>query len=71
MTVNVRARDGGALLRDSEFRLRDGRRLAYCEYGARDGVPAFFFHGWPGSRLNFAPNHAAAADAGVRGVAVD
>ncbi len=31
--------------------LRDGRRLAFCEYGATAGKPVFYFHGWPGSRL--------------------
>jgi pimeloyl-ACP methyl ester carboxylesterase len=51
--------------------LRDGRRLAYCRYGASGGAPGFFFHGWPGSRLDFAPNHAAAAAAGLQVIAVD
>jgi pimeloyl-ACP methyl ester carboxylesterase len=58
-------------LAERELRLRDGRRLAYEEYGAADGQPVFFFHGWPGSRLDFAPNDAAAAAAGVRVIAVD
>jgi pimeloyl-ACP methyl ester carboxylesterase len=53
------------------LRLRDGRRLAYREYGASEGVPVFFFHGWPGSRLDFAPNEGAARDAGARVIAVD
>jgi pimeloyl-ACP methyl ester carboxylesterase len=57
--------------RESGIELRDGRRLVYCEYGTRDGSPVFFFHGWPGSRLDFAPNDAAAAAAGVRVIAVD
>ena len=57
--------------RDKEIRLGDGRRLAFCEFGTVDGAPAFFFHGWPGSRLDFAPNHDAAVDAGVRVIAVD
>jgi hypothetical protein len=39
--------------------LRDGRHLAYCEYGVPDGAPVFFLDGWSGSRLDFAPNHAA------------
>lgn len=56
---------------ENAIALADGRRLVYCEYGARDGAPVFFFHGWPGSRLDFAPNHATAADAGVRVIAVD
>lgn len=51
--------------------LADGRRLAYSQYGAADGVPAFFFHGWPGSRLDFTANHTAAAQARVRVIAVD
>ncbi|HEX6583001.1 MAG TPA: hypothetical protein VF056_05300 [Thermoleophilaceae bacterium] len=34
--------------------------MAFCEYGAADGSPASFFHGWPGSRLDFAANDAAA-----------
>jgi pimeloyl-ACP methyl ester carboxylesterase len=51
--------------------LADGRRLAFCEYGRPDGPPIFFFHGWPGSRLDFAANAHAAATAGVRVIAVD
>src|SRR5262249_37258319 len=31
--------------------LADGRRLAFCEYGAPQGKPVFSFPGWPGSRL--------------------
>jgi hypothetical protein len=45
-----------------QVRLGDGRRLAYCEYGMADGAPAFFFYGWPGSRLDFAPNDATPND---------
>jgi len=56
---------------EGEIRLGDGRRLAFCEYGARAGAPAFFFHGWPGSRPDFAANEAAAASAGARVIAVD
>lgn len=56
---------------ENEIWLGDGRRLAYCEYGATGGAPAFFFHGWPGSRLDFGPNDAAATEAGVRVIAVD
>jgi pimeloyl-ACP methyl ester carboxylesterase len=56
---------------EGEFRLADGRCLAFCQYGALDGDPVFFFHGWPGSRLDFAPNATAAAESGVRVIAVD
>lgn len=31
--------------------LSTGRRLAYAEYGDPKGVPLFYFHGWPSSRL--------------------
>jgi pimeloyl-ACP methyl ester carboxylesterase len=55
----------------SVLRLRDGRRLAYREYGATDGAPVFFFHGWPGSRLDLAPNEGATKDTGVRVISVD
>jgi pimeloyl-ACP methyl ester carboxylesterase len=34
-----------------QITLADGRRLAYCEYGVPQGKPVFYFHGWPGSRL--------------------
>lgn len=56
---------------EHHLELADGRRLAYCEYGATAGAPVFFFHGWPGSRLDFAANAGAAAAAGARVIAVD
>lgn len=31
--------------------LSDNRQLAYAEYGDPDGYPIFYFHGFPGSRL--------------------
>lgn len=31
--------------------LRDGRRLAYARYGEKGGIPVYYFHGCPGSRL--------------------
>jgi pimeloyl-ACP methyl ester carboxylesterase len=36
---------------DHTLMLSSGRKLAYAEYGDPAGVPMFFFHGWPGSRL--------------------
>lgn len=36
---------------DGTVTLRDGRRLSYAEYGDPNGRPAFFFHGFPNSRL--------------------
>src|SRR5438309_1811387 len=37
------------------IKLRDGRTLAYAEYGDPAGTPVIFFHGTPGSRLMAAP----------------
>ncbi len=51
--------------------LRDGRRLGYGEYGKPDGEPGFYFHGHPGSRLEPQFADEAAADAGVRIIALD
>ncbi len=31
--------------------LMAGNKVCYAEYGDPDGIPVFFFHGWPGSRL--------------------
>ena len=56
---------------EKHLELSDRRRLAYCEYGAAEGSPVLFFHGWPGSRLDFAANDAAAAGVGARVIAVD
>jgi pimeloyl-ACP methyl ester carboxylesterase len=55
----------------STFSLRDGRRLGYAEYGAPDGEPGFYFHGHPGSRLEPTLAAGAAAEAGIRVVALD
>lgn len=35
----------------SLVRLRDGRSLAWAEYGDPRGKPVLYFHGFPGSRL--------------------
>lgn len=31
--------------------LKDGRQLAFSQFGDLTGKPLFYFHGWPGSRL--------------------
>jgi pimeloyl-ACP methyl ester carboxylesterase len=54
-----------------ELRLRDGRRLAYAEYGDPQGKPVFFFHGTPGSRLFHHPDTSVAASTGARIIAID
>lgn len=51
--------------------LRDGRTLAYMEWGAPEGYPTFYFHGTPSSRLEGALAHAAAKQHGLRLIAID
>lgn len=59
------------MIEASHIRLSDNRRLGYQEYGDRLGSPVFFFHGWIGSRLDFAPNDDVARELGARIIAVD
>jgi pimeloyl-ACP methyl ester carboxylesterase len=58
-------------LPEGNITLRDGRQLAYAEYGDPQGKPIFFFHGTPGSRLFHHPDASLAASAGARMIAVD
>lgn len=51
--------------------LADGRALAWAEWGAADGLPAFFFHGGADSRLAAGVIDGAAREAGVRLIAPD
>jgi len=55
----------------SVLTLKDGRRLAYAEYGDPQGKPLFFFHGMPGSRLEGKLADPAAKKLGVRVIAAD
>lgn len=52
-------------------RLPDGRRLGYAEFGHPNGVPCFFFHGIPGSRLEAAFADELAARHGIRIIGID
>lgn len=54
-----------------EHVLVDGRRLGYAEYGAAEGRALFYFHGFPGSRLEGVLADGAAARLGIRLIAVD
>jgi pimeloyl-ACP methyl ester carboxylesterase len=36
---------------DHTLKLSSGLTLGYAEHGAADGVPAFYFHGWPSARV--------------------
>lgn len=57
MTVNVplrlsRNRPDGSFARSFQsIVLKDGRRLGFAQFGSASAPPAFYFHGWPGSRL--------------------
>ena len=56
---------------DQTFRLSDGRRLGYAEFGDPQGSPAFHFHGFPGTRLTGRLHAEDAAAAGVRLISPD
>lgn len=55
---------------DRTIQLRDGRQLAYSEWGDLGGRPVVLLHGNPGSRL-FCPDEEATKSAGVRLVTID
>jgi pimeloyl-ACP methyl ester carboxylesterase len=56
---------------DRQFRLADGRRLNYREYGAPGGFPVLALHGTPGSRLKYAAAAPYAARMGLRIISPD
>ena len=60
-----------SILADEQIGLSDGRRLGYAEFGAPDGLPLFYFHGFPGSRLEAALAGASAEALRIRIIAVD
>jgi pimeloyl-ACP methyl ester carboxylesterase len=51
--------------------LNDGRRLCFAEYGDRQGKPVFYFHGFPGSRLEAKLAERIALDTHVRFIGID
>jgi len=36
-----------------QIKVQDGRMLGYAEYGPPEGIPIFYFHGFPSSRLDW------------------
>ncbi len=48
-----------------------GLSLAWNEFGAPDGAPVFYYHGWPSSRLQVRLVHHLAKDRGLRLIAMD
>ena len=53
------------------IRLSDGRRLGFAEYGQRLGKPVFYFHGFPGSRLEARLAETMSKDTQVRFIGID
>lgn len=53
------------------MKLSDGRTLGYAEYGPLRGVPVFYFHGFPGSRLEAAIVEDKLAELNVHLMAID
>lgn len=53
------------------FKLSDGRKLGFIEYGESNGKPIFFFHGWPGSRYSGKETDEAAKKLGIRIISTD
>jgi pimeloyl-ACP methyl ester carboxylesterase len=51
--------------------LPDGRQLCYAEYGDPQGIPIFYFHGFPGSRLAGQRFHEVALALGYRIISID
>lgn len=56
---------------DMILTLSDGRQLGYSEYGDSEGYPIFYFHGFPGSRLQAADFHESAVAKYCRFFGVD
>ena len=58
---------------NKQIKLKDGRMLGYDEYGAPEGKPVFYFHGHPGSRLDWLlfDDDGCAAELNARIIAVD
>ena len=58
--------------RDAVVALRDGRRLAYAEFGVGDGKVVLWFHGTPGARTQIPPDIPELARRhGLRVIAID
>ena len=49
----VRGKNQSPAVRFASARLKTGLRMHYAEYGAPDGVPVVFLHGWPDSWFSF------------------
>jgi pimeloyl-ACP methyl ester carboxylesterase len=55
----------------NQITLSDGRRLSFAEFGDRKGKPVFYFHGFPGSRLEAKLAHGISRESKIRFIGVD
>ena len=47
-----RSKPDGSVARSMQtLKLKSGRRLGFAQFGPEAAFPVFYFHGWPGSRL--------------------
>ena len=53
------------------IKLKDGRQLGFAEYGDPNGQPIFYFHGFPGSRLEAGHLHDVATSNHYRLIGID
>ncbi len=60
-----------SLEQDKIAHLANGRAIGYAEYGDPNGVPVFYFHGTPGSRLDAANFDEQAGTHGYRLIGID
>jgi pimeloyl-ACP methyl ester carboxylesterase len=55
----------------NQIALTDGRKLGFAEFGDLQGKPVFYFHGFPGSRLEAGLAEKIARDTHVRFIGID
>lgn len=58
-------------MQENTITLSDGRKLGFCEYGDKQGIPVFLFHGTPGSRIWFLEDDEVARSLGIHLIATD
>jgi pimeloyl-ACP methyl ester carboxylesterase len=56
---------------ENHIKLTSGFQLCYACYGQKQGIPAFYFHGLPGSRREAVLMHQACLELGVQLIAPD
>ena len=61
----------GIIATTRQIQYKNGRRLAFAEFGNPDGTPVFLFHGLLGTRLYRYPDDALTESLGIRLITVD